>query len=97
MKEILEQVKEKLENAYNHPDSADLDACIRQLQDARQQYGDKGTMIEDAITAIEQAKHSLPEHRHAGTDSAAGAFGQAYNALEHAIESFSGTENNDPF
>lgn len=93
----MEQVKEKLENAYNHPDSADLDACIRQLQDARQQYGDKGTMIEDAITAIEQAKHSLPEHRHAGTDSAAGAFGQAYNALEHAIESFSGTENNDPF
>ncbi|GER67566.1 hypothetical protein BpJC7_10920 [Weizmannia acidilactici] len=97
MKEILEQIKEKLENAYNNPESADLEECIRQLQEARQQYGDKGTMIQDAITALEQAKNSLPEHRHVGTESSASAFGQAYNALEHAIESFSGTTNNDPF
>jgi hypothetical protein len=97
LKEILQQVKEKLENAYSNPESVELEQCIRQLQEAKEQYGDKGTMIKNAITALEQAKNSQPELEHAGTISSSAAFGQAYNALEHAIESFSDTKNNDPF
>ncbi|WP_338452356.1 hypothetical protein R4Z09_11000 [Niallia oryzisoli] len=88
MKEILQQVKEQLEKAYDHPGAIDLDHCIQQLQSALDQYGDKGTMIENAITALTQAKNSMIALENAGDVSSSAAFGQAFNALEHAIESY---------
>ncbi|WP_394232213.1 hypothetical protein [Niallia oryzisoli] len=89
MKEILQQVKEQLEQAYDHPESCDLDHCIVQLQSALNQYGDKGTMIENAITALTQARNSKVALESAGDVSSSAAFGQAFNALEQAIESYS--------
>lgn len=88
MKEILQQVKDQLEKAYDHPESFDLDQSIQQLQSALEQYGDKGTMIENVITALTQARNSKAALENAGDLSSSAAFGQAFNAIEHAIESY---------
>jgi hypothetical protein len=88
MKDVLQQVKEELEKAYDHPESANLDQCIAQLQQAVEQNGDKGTMIEDCIRAVSQARNSINALQNAGDISSAGAFGEAYNALDQAIESY---------
>ncbi|WP_075981245.1 hypothetical protein [Bacillus massilinigeriensis] len=95
MKEILQQVKEELERAYSHPDSTNLDESIQQLQNALKQYGDKGTMIQNLITAVTQANHSMAQMKNAQDFSPSIAFGQAHNALEQAIESYNETDN-DP-
>jgi ABC-type transporter Mla subunit MlaD len=96
MKEVLQQVKEELEKAFDEPQSHDLDHSIQQLQEALEQNGDKGTMIENAITSLIQAKHAMNQLENAGDISASAAFGQAYNALDQAIESYTET-NNDPY
>lgn len=96
MKEILQQVKEEIEQAYDHPESVDLDRSISQLQSILEQYGDKGTMIENCIRSLTQAKNSIGALKNAGDVSSAAAFGQAFNALENAIKSYSDV-NNDPF
>jgi hypothetical protein len=96
MKEVLQQVKEELEKAYDHPETADLDSCIHQLQSAKEQYGDKGTMIEDCIRSLTQARNAIGALENAEDVSSAGAFGEAYNALDQAIESYTDT-NNDSF
>jgi hypothetical protein len=88
VKEILEQVMQQLENAYNNPEAVDLDQAISQLQSAKEQYGDKGTMLEDAITALTQAKHSMAQMETAEDVGPSEAFGQAHNALEQAMKSF---------
>jgi len=88
MKEVLQQVKEELEKAYDHPQSTDLDHCIAQLQQALEQNGDKGTMIDDCIRALTQARNAVGALENAGDISSAAAFGQAYNALDQAIESY---------
>lgn len=95
MKEVLEQVMKTLEKAYDNPQSVDLDKSIQQLQEAKQQYGDKGTMLEDAITALVQAKHSMAQMENAEDFAPSAAFGQAHNALEQAMKSYSETDN-DP-
>ncbi|WP_404332942.1 hypothetical protein [Mesobacillus maritimus] len=95
MKEILQQVKEDVEKAYSNPGTIDLDQGIQQLQSAREQYGDKGTMLEDAITALTQAKHAMPALENAGDVSSSAAFGQAFNALDHALKSYVDVDN-DP-
>jgi hypothetical protein len=92
MKEILKQVKEELERAYDNPQSNNLDQCLLQLQAAREQYGDKGSMIENCITAVTQARNAIGALENAGDISSAAAFGQAHNALDNAIESYSGTD-----
>jgi hypothetical protein len=89
MKEILQEVKEELEKAYDQPESHDLDHSIQQLQSALEQNRDKGTMIKDVITALTQARNSKTALENAGDVSSAASFGQAFNALEHAIESYS--------
>ncbi|MBM7656277.1 hypothetical protein [Neobacillus cucumis] len=88
MKDVLQQVKEELEKAYDHPETANLDQCIAQLQQAVEQNGDKGTMIENCIRAVTQARNSMGALQNAGDVSSAGAFGEAYNALDQAIESY---------
>lgn len=88
MKEILQQVKQDLEKAYDHPESNNLDQCIQQLESARQRYGDKGTMIEDAIRSLTQARNASVQLENAGDISASAAFGEAFNALDQAIESY---------
>ncbi|MDR4948057.1 hypothetical protein [Neobacillus cucumis] len=88
MKDVLQQVKEELEKAYDHPEAVNLDRCIAQLQQAVEQNGDKGTMIEDCIRAVTQARNSIGALQNAGDISSAGAFGEAYNALDQAIESY---------
>jgi hypothetical protein len=89
MKEVLQQVKDELEKSYDHPQSSDLDRCIVQLEQALEQNGDKGTMIEDCIRALTQARNAMGALENAGDVSSAAAFGQAYNALDQAIESYS--------
>lgn len=96
MKEILQQVKEELEKAYSNPESHDLDRCIEQLQSAKEQYGDKGTMIEDVIRSLTQARNAKVQLENAGDISSSAAFGEAHNALDQAIASYTRT-NNDPF
>ncbi|HAQ06951.1 MAG TPA: hypothetical protein DCR24_05280 [Bacillus bacterium] len=96
MKVILQQAKAELEHAYDHPEAHDLEESIRQIQMAREQYGDKGTILDDLIRSLTQAKHSEQALKNAGDISSAGAFGEAFNALEQAIESYSDT-NNDPY
>lgn len=94
MKEVLQQVKEELENAYDHPESHDLNNSIQQLQAAMERYGDKGTMIEDCITSLVQARNATVALKHAGDISSSEAFGQAHNALEQAIASYTDGNNN---
>jgi predicted negative regulator of RcsB-dependent stress response len=88
MKDVLQQVKVELEKAYDHPESSNIDRCIAQLQQALEQNGDKGTMIENCIRAVTQARNSIGALQNAGDISSAGAFGEAYNALDQAIESY---------
>jgi len=96
MKEVLQQVKEDLEKAFDHPEAVNLDEGIARLQQALEQYGDKGTMIENAITALTQAKNATVALKSAGDVSSSAAYGQAFNALDQAIESYVET-NNDPY
>ncbi|SEM19205.1 hypothetical protein SAMN05192533_101360 [Mesobacillus persicus] len=95
MKEILQQIKDDLEKCYSNPESFDLDRSIQQLQFAIGQNGDKGTTLEDTMTALTQAKHALPQLENAGDVASSAAFGQAFNALEHALKSYMDTDN-DP-
>lgn len=88
MKELLQQVKEELEKAYDHPDFINLDDSIARLQQSLEQNGDKGTMIENVITALTQARNAKVQLQQAGDVSSSAAFGQAFNALEQAIESY---------
>ena len=94
MKQILQQVKEELEKAYDNPQSNNLDQCLLQLQAAREEYGDKGNMIENCIKAVTQARNSIVALENAGDVSSGAAFGQAHNAIQNAIESYSGSDNN---
>ncbi len=89
MKELLQQVQEEVAKAYDHPESHDLDRCIQQLQSALEQNGDKGTMIENVITAVTQARNAKIALENAADVSSSAAFGQAFNALETAIQSYS--------
>ncbi|XTP56856.1 hypothetical protein Q5760_13865 [Niallia sp. Krafla_26] len=88
MKELLQQAKKELEKSYDHPDSTNLDRSIEILQQALESDGDKGTMIEDVITSLTQAKNAKVQLQQAGDVSSSAAFGQAFNALEQAIESY---------
>lgn len=96
MKELLKQIKEEVIRAYDHPEKYDLTASINLLKDALNQYGDKGTMIENTITALTQANNSRIALKSAGDVSSSAAFGQAFNALEQAIETYS-SHNNDSY
>ncbi|MDQ0229020.1 hypothetical protein [Metabacillus malikii] len=95
MKEILEQAIKNVEKAYENPNTASLDDTIKQLQQAKEQYGDKGTMIEDAINSLIHAQHSIAHMETAKDFSPSAAFGQAHNALEQAINSYVNVDN-DP-
>lgn len=95
MKEILQQVLRDLEQAYDNPDSVDLEESIRKLESAIEQYGDKGTMLRDALTALRQAKSSMAHLETAKDFAPESSFGQAHNALEQAIKSFEDPDN-DP-
>ncbi len=95
MKEMIESAIKNVEKAYENPESANLTDTIKQLQEAKEQYGDKGTMIENAITALIQAQHSIAHMDTAKDFAPSSAFGQAHNALEQAMESFVEVDN-DP-
>ncbi|PLR80303.1 hypothetical protein CVD25_14760 [Bacillus canaveralius] len=95
MKEVLQQVRDDLENTFAHPGSASLDDSIRQLEEARQQYGDRGTMIEDVIRSVTHARNAREQLEHAGDISSTAAFGEAFVALDQAIESYTNPDN-DP-
>ena len=88
MRELLQQAKEELEKAYDHPDFINLDDSIARLQQSLEQNGDKGTMLENVITALTQARNAKVQLQQAGDVSSSAAFGQAFNALEQAIESY---------
>jgi hypothetical protein len=89
MKEVLQHVKEVLERTFDQPNSSELDQCITELQQALETSGDKGKMIEDVIRSIEQARNAQIELKVSGDSSSTNAFGEAYRAIDQAIESYS--------
>ncbi|PLR76306.1 hypothetical protein CU633_16565 [Bacillus sp. V3-13] len=95
MKEVLQQVKDDLEKTFDNPGSANLDDSIRKLEAAKQQYGDRGTMIEDVIRSLTQARNARAQLENAGDISSTAAFGEAFVALDQAIESYTNPDN-DP-
>ncbi|PLR95216.1 hypothetical protein [Bacillus sp. T33-2] len=96
MKEVLQHVKEVLEYSFDHPESNELDVCIRELEQAKESAGDKTVMIEDVIRAVTHARNAQTELRITGDIPATNAFGGAFRALDQAIESYTDV-NNDPF
>jgi hypothetical protein len=78
-----------LERTFDHPESSELDQCIVELQQALETSGDKGKMIEDVIRSIEHARNAQVELKVAGDTSSTNAFGEAYRAIDQAIESYS--------
>ncbi|AMQ19694.1 MULTISPECIES: hypothetical protein [Geobacillus] len=95
MKEVLQRVKEQLEQAFEEPRSTSLDGAIRELERLKASAGDKRQMIEDVIQAVTHARNARMELAEAGDESATNAFAEAYRALDQAIESYSGVDN-DP-
>jgi hypothetical protein len=89
MKEILQQAKEILEYTYDHPASDDLARCIEALEEAKETAGNKREMLDNVITSITQAHHAQRELEISGDISSSSAFGQAFRAIDQAIESYS--------
>jgi hypothetical protein len=95
MKEVLQRIKEKLEQSFDQPDAYDLDQCLRELEQLKETAGDKQQMMEDVIRAVTHAKNAQAQLANAGDESATNAFAEAYRALDQAIESYSNVDN-DP-
>jgi hypothetical protein len=89
MKEILQQAKETLEYTYDHPDANELARCIEGLEEAKETAGAKKEMLENVIRSIAQAHHAQRELEISGDASSSSAFGEAFNAIDQAIESYS--------
>ncbi|MFC3885666.1 hypothetical protein ACFOU2_20190 [Bacillus songklensis] len=96
MKQVLQHVKDALEQSFDDPKAHDLDHCIKELEQAKAAAGDKAAMLEDVIRAVTHAKHAQVQLENAEDLSATNAFGGAYRAIDQAIEAFS-DHNNDPF
>ncbi|WP_027409982.1 hypothetical protein [Anoxybacteroides tepidamans] len=88
MKQVLQHVKDVLEQSFDNPNQHDLDHCLRELERAKQDAGDKRQMIEDVIRAVMHARNAQDELAQAGDESATNAFAEAYRALDQAIESY---------
>jgi hypothetical protein len=90
MKQVLQHVKDVLEQSFDDPKAHahDLDQCIKELEQAKATAGDKATMIQDVINAVTHARNAQIELQSAGDISSTNAFGGAYRALDQAIESF---------
>jgi hypothetical protein len=95
MKEVLQRVKEKLEQSFDQPGVYDLDQSLRELEQLKATAGDKQQMMEDVIRAVTHAKNAQAQLANAGDESATNAFAEAYRALDQAIESYSNVDN-DP-
>ncbi|AST00499.1 MULTISPECIES: hypothetical protein [Geobacillus] len=95
MKEVLQRVKEQLEQSFHDPLSTNLDEGIRELEQLKASAGEKQPMIEDVIRAVTHAHNARVELAAAGDESATNAFAEAYRALDQAIESYSDVDN-DP-
>ncbi|QHN50832.1 hypothetical protein EPB69_02765 [Geobacillus stearothermophilus] len=95
MKEILERVKEQLEQSFDEPRSTSLDGALHELEQLKASSGEKRQMIEDVIRAVTHARNARVELAAAGDESATNAFAEAYRALDQAIESYSDVDN-DP-
>src|SRR5690606_16024456 len=83
MKEILTEALKTVEKAYENPHSVDLDKIIQQLQEAKERYGDKGTMLENTITALIQDINEGYGDKRRMLVSKIAAFIQMNNAIVH--------------
>lgn len=95
MKEVLQRVKEQLEQAFDEPRSTSLDGALHELEQLKANAGEKRQMIEDVIRAVTHARNARVELAAAGDESATNAFAEAYRALDQVIESYSDVDN-DP-
>ncbi|KAF0996201.1 hypothetical protein [Geobacillus sp. TFV-3] len=95
MREVLQRVKEQLEQAFDEPRSTNLDGALHELEQLKASAGEKKQMIEDVIRAVTHARNARMELAEAGDESATNAFAEAYRALDQAIESYSDVDN-DP-
>ncbi|ASS87890.1 hypothetical protein GLN3_13240 [Geobacillus lituanicus] len=95
MKDVLQRVKEQLEQAFDEPRSTSLDGALHELEQLKASSGEKRQMIEDVIRAVTHARNARVELAAAGDESATNAFAEAYRALDQAIESYSDVDN-DP-
>ncbi|AEH49110.1 hypothetical protein [Parageobacillus thermoglucosidasius] len=94
MIEALRRIKKKLEQSFDQPGAYDLEQCLRELEQLKEQGG-KQQMMEDVIRAVTHAKNAQAQLANAGDESATNAFAEAYRALDQAIESYSNIDN-DP-
>ncbi|TCT25088.1 hypothetical protein EDD68_104163 [Melghiribacillus thermohalophilus] len=96
MKELLEHVKEVLEQSLNHPDGHKLDHCIQELEEAKARAGeDQEQMFNDLLRAVTQARNAQIQLENARDNSATNAFTEAHRAIEQAIEAYTDPDN-DP-
>lgn len=86
--------QKKLEQSFDQPGAYDLEQCLRELEQLKEQGG-KQQMMEDVIRAVTHAKNAQAQLANAGDESATNAFAEAYRALDQAIESYSNIDN-DP-
>lgn len=95
MKEVLQHVKDVLEQAFDHPEGHHLDQCIRELEEAKKLAGSKAQMIGDVINAVTNARNAQNQLFYTGDISSTNAFGEAYRAIDQAIESY--LDENDQY
>ncbi|GMN99637.1 hypothetical protein [Parageobacillus thermoglucosidasius] len=86
--------QKKLEQSFGQPGAYDLEQCLRELEQLKEQGG-KQQMMEDVIRAVTHAKNAQAQLANAGDESATNAFAEAYRALDQVIESYSNIDN-DP-
>ncbi|MBY6268396.1 MAG: hypothetical protein BAA00_10055 [Parageobacillus thermoglucosidasius] len=86
--------QKKLEQSFDQPGAYDLEQCLRELEQLKEQGG-KQQMMEDVIRAVTHAKNAQAQLANAGDESATNAFAEAYRALDQVIESYSNIDN-DP-
>ncbi|MBY6277926.1 hypothetical protein, partial [Symbiobacterium thermophilum] len=79
MIEALRRIKKKLEQSFDQPGVYDLEQCLRELEQLKEQGG-KQQMMEDVIRAVTHAKNAQAQLANAGDESATNAFAEAYRA-----------------
>jgi hypothetical protein len=90
MIDTLQHVKDELEQALENPRAHDLDHCVNELLEAKQDAGENQKMMEDVLNAVTHAMHAQPRLQEDGTDiSSINAFKEAHNAVDQAIETIS--------
>lgn len=89
MIDTLKQVKNELSQAFDNPQSHNLDHCVNDLMEAKQDAGNKQEMMDDVLNAVTHAMHAQEQLENDSDISSINAFKEAHHAVDQAIESLS--------